>query len=104
MNWPFFALWGSGASRSASFGNSGLEPRVALEAPKTPENSSRSKEGPTIGLGVPESGHQKQVKSTYIPMFWTYFQGPPQNLLSDLVLTYMNFSRVFGASRRTRAT
>ena len=61
---------------------------VLLEAPKTAENSSRSKVGPEVGLGgLPES----RSKSYTFDLLLTYFQGPPRNLLLDLLLTCLNF-------------
>ena len=68
---------------------------VLLEAPKTPKKSSRSKVGLEVGFGgVPESRSkvgQKYTKSYIFDLLLTYFQGPPRNLLPDLLLTYLNF-------------
>ena len=52
---------------------------VLLDAPKIPENSSRSKVGPKEGFGGLLKEGQKQVKSTQTSfILLTYFQGPPE--------------------------
>ena len=57
-------------------------PLSVLEAPKTLENSSRSKVGPKVGFGgVPESRSkvgQKYTNSYTFDPLLTYFQGPPE--------------------------
>ena len=46
---------------------------VRVEAPKIPEISTRSKVGPKVGFGGSLKVGQKQIKSTQIPILFTYF-------------------------------
>ena len=70
--------------------------------PENPENSSRSTVGPKVAFGGSLKVGQK-YRSSKVHTF-LYFRPSPQNLLSELLFTYLNCLKVLGASRRTRAT